>query len=118
MSNLPKCSYPGCEQLSFAACQHVARCGDHLYGDTCDEACRRELGLAFVRFLRDVCAPAARLADELWLVRIPLFEDFPRIYNHFYPAYRERYDDEGAPLGPEDAGMWQWYEERYSAAVH
>jgi hypothetical protein len=83
----------------------------------CDETCCNELAAAFVRFMRDVCAPAVHLSEQLVLIRILVLEDFARIYNHCYPAYRERYEDEGAPLGPDDADMWRWHEERFSGAV-
>jgi hypothetical protein len=85
-----------------------------MLGKICEAACCDEIGVAFALFLRDVCAPAARLAAQLQPVRLSGLEGLTEVYEVFYPSYRERYDDEGAPLGPYDASMWRWHEERFS----
>lgn len=117
MMNEKPCTYPGCDFLAFVACAHAALCEEHAFGDMCSKECCDELGAFFVRFLRDVCAPAMRLGGSLALIRVPLLEMYAEFYEHFYPAYRERYDEEGAPFGPSDASMWRWHEERFSPAV-
>jgi hypothetical protein len=118
MDSKPQCTYPGCELLRFASCPHTARCGDHLFGDMCDEACCKELALTFVKFLRDVCAPAARLGEQLVLIRLPMLDDFAGVYDRCAPAYRDAYEEAGAPFGPDDDAMWRWHEERFSAPVN
>jgi hypothetical protein len=83
-----------------------------------DDDCCDEIALAFVRCMRDVCAPAARLCEQLEPVQLFPVSGFTRVYRHLYPAYRAMYDDEGAPLGPDDDDMWRWHEERFSTLVN
>jgi hypothetical protein len=113
------CTYPGCDLTGIVACMHEARCEVHMRGSVCDiEECNTEIALAFIGFMRDVCERAVKLREQIapsWL--LPL-EFFMPLYNHFYPAYREMYDDEGAPLGPGDEDMWRWHEARFIAPVH
>ena len=113
------CTYPGCELTGLVGCLHEARCEVHMRGRLCEiEECNAEIAVAFVRYLRDVCGRAVKLREQLapsWLLPLECFES---LYNHFYSAYRDAYDDEGAPLGPDDEDMWRWHEERFGAAVH
>lgn len=116
MSAEPLCDYPGCDVRSFASCAHGARCGEHLNG-MCYEGCSRELALIYMKFLRDVCDPAACLAKQLVLTKVPMLESFADIFEVFLPAYRRAYTEAGAPLGPGDEAMWRYHEEHLQERV-
>ncbi len=114
-----RCSYPGCEHSWFVTCLHEARCVDHMIGPVCvHDNCNAEIALSFIRCMREMGTAAVRLCEQLEPVRLMPVSGFTRVYYHFYPAYREMYEEAGDPLGSDDDHMWQWHEERLSLPVH
>ncbi len=113
------CAAAGCPAPWSIACPHGHWCGAHItrHMDQ-DENCRVDMGKALIAFLTGALAPALKLADEIFPIKMSYIESARHTYEHFYLPFKESYEEAGAPYGATDEGLWRWMEEQFEETSH